>query len=243
MKAARAELIKLTSLPAVWIAVAIGLVLPAGVTLLNASNSHARPSADTGFRELAIGVIAAIVIGVVAVSSEYLAEGEDSGSSRQITTSLTAVPSRSRFLLAKAAAIAATVGLLALITSAITLTATDLSSADVSIGTSDVPRVLGITAYWIFSALLAAGITLVTRSGIIPLSVLIVNISVVSVSFLLTKVTHFAYYFPDLAGTHLFLRASDDPVGLSPVVGGLVMGLWVAAVAGIGATVFVRRDA
>ena len=243
MNAIRAELTKLTSLPAVWIAVAIGLVLPAGVAVLNASNSRARPSADTGFRDLAIGVIAAIVIGVVAVSSEYLAEGEESGGSRQITTSLTAVPSRSRFLLAKAAAIAATVGLLALITSAITLTATDLSSADVSIGTSDLPRALGIAAYWIFSALLAAGITLITRSGIIPLSVLIVNISVVSVSFLLTKVTHFAYYFPDLAGTHLFLRASDDPVGLSPVVGGLVMGLWVAAVAGIGATVFVRRDA
>ncbi|TCC07832.1 ABC transporter permease [Kribbella soli] len=243
MKALRAELTKLTSLPGVWIAVAIGLVLPAGVTVLNASNSRSVPSADTGFRELAIGVVAAIVIGVVAISSEYLAEGEESGGSRQITTSLTAVPSRSRFLLAKTAAVAGTVGLLALISSAITLTATDLTSADVSIGTSDLPRVLGIAAYWIFSALLAAGITLVTRSGIIPLSVLIVNISVVSVSFLLTKVTRLAYYFPDLAGTHLFLRDSDGPVDLTPVAGGLVMGLWVAVIAGIGAAAFVRRDA
>jgi ABC-2 type transport system permease protein len=243
MKALRAELAKLTSLPAVWIAVVIGVVLPAGVSVLNSSNSQARPSTDAGFRELGLGVIAAIVIGVVAVSSEYLAEGEESGGSRQIATSLIAIPSRSRFLLAKTAAIVGTIGLLALISSAITLTATDLASADAPIGTSDLPRALGVAAYWIFSALLAGGITLVTRSGIIPLSVLIVNISVVSVSFLLTKVTRLAYYFPDLAGTHLFLRSSDDPVGLTPVAGGLVMGLWAAVIAGIGATVFARRDA
>jgi ABC-2 type transport system permease protein len=243
MKALHAELAKLTSLPSVWIAVAIGVVLPAGVSVLNSSNSQARPSTDAGFRELGLGVIAAIVIGVVAVSSEYLAEGEESGGSRQIATSLTAVPSRSRFLLAKTTAIVATVGLLALISSAITLTATDLASTDASIGTSDLPRALGVAAYWIFSALLAGGITLVTRSGIIPLSILIVNISVVSVSFLLTKVTRLAYYFPDLAGTYMFLRSSDDPVDLTPVAGGLVMGLWVAAIAGIGATVFARRDA
>lgn len=243
MKALHAELAKLASLPSVWIAVAIGVLLPAGVSVLNSSNSQARPSTDAGFRELGLGVIAAIVIGVVAVSSEYLAEGEESGGSRQIATSLTAVPSRSRFLLAKTTAIVATVGLLALISSAITLTATDLASADASIGTSDLSRALGVAAYWIFSALLAGGITLVTRSGIIPLSILIVNISVVSVSFLLTKVTRLAYYFPDLAGTYMFLRSSDDPVGLSPVAGGLVMGLWAALIAGIGATVFARRDA
>jgi hypothetical protein len=213
------------------------------VSVLNSSNSQARPSTDAGFRELGLGVIAAIVIGVVAVSSEYLAEGEESGGSRQIATSLTAVPSRSRFLLAKTTAIVATVGLLALISSAITLTATDLASTDASIGTSDLPRALGVAAYWIFSALLAGGITLVTRSGIIPLSILIVNISVVSVSFLLTKVTRLAYYFPDLAGTYMFLRSSDGPVDLTPVAGGLVIGLWVALIAGVGATVFARRDA
>lgn len=242
MKLIHAELLKLVSLPSVWLAAALAVILPAGVAVLNSGGQVSR-GADAGFQDLAAGVIGAIVIGVVAVSSEYLAEGAESGGGRQLTTSLTAVASRSRFLLAKAAAVTMTVALLALVSSAVTLTAASLADSTVSIGASELPRVVGVTAYWVLTALLAYGITLVTKSGIIPLTFFIVNMSVVSVSFLLTKVTRWANYFPDLAGMRMFLRDLRGTVEIAPVTGGLVMGLWVVVVAGIGATVFSRRDA
>ncbi|TCC37259.1 ABC transporter permease [Kribbella sindirgiensis] len=242
MKLIHAELIKLASLLSAWIAAGLATILPAAVAVLN-SRSQVSRGIDAGFQDLAPGVIGAIVIGVVAVSSEYLVEGAESGGGRQITTSLTAVASRSRFLLAKAAAVAVTVALLALLSSAITLTTTSLTDETVSVGTADLPRVAGVTAYWILTALLASGITLVTRSGIVPLTFCIVNMSVVSVSFLLTKLTSWANYLPDLAGMHLFLRDVHGSVDIAPLTGGLVMGLWVVVVAGIGFIVFRRRDA
>jgi hypothetical protein len=242
VKLIHAELLKLATLPSAWIAAALAVILPAGVAVLNAGGQASR-GADAGFQDLAAGVIGAIVIGVVAVSSEYLVEGAESGGGRQLTTSLTAAASRPRFLLAKAAAVAMTVALLALVSSAITLTTTSLANDTVSIGAAELPRVVGVTAYWILTALLAYGITLVTRSGIIPLTFFIVNMSVVSVSFLLTKVTRWANYLPDLAGMRMFLRDLRGTAEIAPVTGGLVMGLWVVVVAGIGVTVFSRRDA
>ena len=67
--------------------------------------------------------------------------------------------------------------------------------------------------------------------------------SVVSVSFLLTKVTRWANYLPDLAGMRMFLRDLRGSAEIAPVTGGLVMALWVVVIAGIGVTVFSRRDA
>ncbi|WP_350280687.1 hypothetical protein [Kribbella sp. HUAS MG21] len=240
MKLIHAELLKLATLPAAWIAAALAVILPAGVAALNARSTMER-GADAGFQDLAAGVSGAIVLGVVAVSSEYLAEGAESGGGRQLTTSLTAVASRSRFLLAKAAAVGTTVALLALVSSAVTLVTTSLTGT--SISTAELPRVGGVTAYWVLTALLAGGITLVTRSGIVPLTFFIVNMSVVSVSFLLTKVTRWANYLPDLAGMRMFLRDLRGSAEIAPVTGGLVMALWVVVMAGIGVTVFSRRDA
>ncbi|GAA1594401.1 hypothetical protein GCM10009804_58800 [Kribbella hippodromi] len=240
MKLIHAELLKLATLPAAWIASALALILPAGVAALNARSDVPR-GVDAGFQDLAAGVIGAVVLGVVAVSSEYFAEGSESGGGRQLTTSLTVAASRSRLLLAKAAALAMTVGLLALVSSAIALTTSSLTGTTIS--TAELPRVGGVIAYWILTALLAASITLVTRSGIIPLTFFIVNASVVSVSFLLSKVTRWANYLPDLAGMRMFLRDLRTSFEIAPVTGGLVMGLWVVLVAGIGVTVFTRRDA
>ncbi|MDX3001672.1 hypothetical protein PWY87_08350 [Kribbella solani] len=240
MKLIRAELLKLATLPASWLSTALAVILPAGVAALNSRGDVPR-GVDAGFQPLAVGVIGAIVLGVAAVSSEYLAEGAESGGGRQVTTSLTAAASRSRFLLAKAAALSMTVASLALVSSAITLTTTSLTGTTISTG--ELPRVVGVTAYWILTALLAGAITLVTRSGIIPLTFFIVNMSVVSVSFLLTKVTRLANYLPDLAGMRMFLRDLRGSAEIAPVTGGLVMGLWVVLVAAIGVTVFTRRDA
>jgi hypothetical protein len=89
-------------------------------------------------------------------------------------------------------------------------------------------------------------ITVLARSGVIPLVVLIANSSLVSVSILLTHLTPLAYYLPDLAGMRLFV--ADDSLGLfaealDPLTGALVMAAWALGLLALSAAVFHRRDA
>lgn len=248
MRALAAEFAKLASLPAAWIAAAISVLVPGGIAVLTASAARRGgvPTAgiDTGYQELAIGVVGAIVLGVVAISSEYFTESAESGGGRQITTSLTAVPSRLRFLCAKMSAIALTCALLALVASAVTMGVVQVLGDAPGLGADDVPRLAGVVCYWVYTALLAFGITVLTRHGAIPLAILIINTSVVSVTYLLTKVIPLANFLPDMAGVRMFIRDfADTGVEIEPLLGYLVMTAWVAALLAIATITFTRRDA
>nr|WP_062341182.1 ABC transporter permease [Herbidospora sakaeratensis] len=232
MRAVRAELSKLSTLPSVWLAALLAVVVPTGIALLN--RGVAGP--DRGYQELAFGVMGVIVLGVVAVSSEYLAESADSGGGRQLTTSLAAVPSRLRFLAAKALAV-----VLVAVPLAFTAAAATMGVVQARL---DAGRLAGVVCYWTYTALLAFAITVLLRHGIVPLTVLLVNTSVVSVTFLLTKVTPLANYFPDMAGVRMFVgKVANDDVSISPLVGLLVMSAWVAGLLVLAGAVFARRDA
>ncbi|MNN59188.1 hypothetical protein D3C81_1742850 [compost metagenome] len=101
-------------------------------------------------------------------------------------------------------------------------------------------RLIGAVCYWTFTALLAFGITVLTKNDIIPLAVLMINSSVVSFSVLLAKVTKLAFYLPDRAGAEMFMSMSDR--FHTPFTGGLVMFTWVAVLFIVAAIVFYRRD-
>ncbi|MEV6301934.1 hypothetical protein AB0M02_21150 [Actinoplanes sp. NPDC051861] len=240
----RSELIKLLGLPSAWAAIGVGLLVAPVIAFITASSSSSA-GADAGFQELAFGVVGAIILGVVAVSSEYLAEGDSSTGSRQITTSLTVLPSRTKFLVVKAAALVLVVGALALAAAAATVVITQsvLGAAAPETGTGTVLRVTGVVLYWVLTALLAAGITLMTRSGILPLTILVLNTSVVSVTYLLSRVVPAANYLPDLAGARMFVHEVESSAEIAPVTGGLVMTAWVAVVLVAAVAVFRRRDA
>ncbi|MNO58115.1 ABC-2 family transporter protein [compost metagenome] len=178
-----------------------------------------------------------IILGVLAVSSEYWIESSESGGGQQITTSLTVVSSRLHFLLAKAGAV--TVISIMLCISAIMTTA---SATHLILGeyapAFEWSKLTGAVCYWIFTALLAFGITVLTKNGMIPLTVLIINSSVVSISYLLSKVTKLAFYFPDIAGADMFMSLGYN----TPFTGGLIMSAWVAVLFIVAAIVFHRRD-
>jgi len=231
MRVVHAELRKLLGLPPAWGALALGLVVAPVIAYLNRHVS----SVDAGYQEFAFGMIGVIVLGVVAVSSEYRAESAEDAGTRQIVTSLTAVPSRVQLLAAKAGALTLTVTVLAAVTAAVTLTVAD---AEITAA-----RVLGAIIYWVLTALLATGITLLTRSGVVPLVVLILNTTVVSVTYLISKVLSAAGYFPDLAGSRMFIRGGHVDLGIAPATGGLIMCGWTAVVVTAGAVAFCRRDA
>lgn len=223
----RTELRKLAGLPSAWVAAGLGLCFPALLVTLSSRNVPASP--DDGFMQLTVGVLGPLVLGTIAAGSEYRGG--------QLRTSLLCVPSRLRLLAAKTAAVMLTVAVTAALSAVLTLAVAGALRGGAG------PRIAGVVVYWVLGALLAYGITLLTRSGILPLTVLIVNTTAVSFSYLLTKVTPLAAFLPDLAGARMYLHDMDTPGDLGPVTGGLVMAAWVAALLGIAGYVFHRRDA
>lgn len=242
MRALRAELSKLATLPSIWLAVAAGLVVPTGISVITSLTTTS--GSDTGFSELAIGVLGAIILGVAAIGSEYTAEGEESAGSRQITTTLTAIPSRARLLVAKVAAVVIATALLALVAIALVFTTVHLlRGPDAPAPSGDTfARAGGAAVYWVLMALLGFGLTVLTRNGIIPMAVLVANSSAVTVTYLLAQRIPAANYLPDLAGMRMFTTIRTG-VDIDPLTGGLVMTAWVVVLLIAAGAVFTRRDA
>lgn len=251
-RAVSAELSKLLSLPATWLAVAAALLVAPLITMIRALQERSELAAGIrteltfaiGFEELGFGVAGVVILGVIAISSEYFTEGEESGSGRQMTTSLAAIPSRIRFITSKAAVVAIFSALLAIVTIPLTLGVAGLILGQHApdIGMADLPRLLGVVLYWVFTALLALGITFLTRHAALPLAVLILNTSVMTVTYLLTRITPLANYLPDMAGIRMFHEIEDAGSPLSPLWGGIVMAMWVLGILGFAAIRFCRRD-
>lgn len=242
MRALRAELAKLATLPFVWLAVAAGLAAPTGIVVITSLTGD--PGIDTGFAELALGVVGAIMLGVVAISSEYTTEGEEAAGSRQVTTTLTCVPSRARLLVAKAGAVVLVTAVLAIAAIALVFaTAHLLLGAEApALDGQAVARMGGVVIYWVLMALLGLALSVLTRNGVIPMVALVVNSSAVTVTYLLALRFPVASYLPDLAGLRMFTHVSTG-IDIAPVTGGVVMTAWVALLLLVAGVVFSRRDA
>jgi len=253
-----AELRKTATLPASRFAVLGTLIGTAGITLLNAVGTRAALDSgatgsrtllsafDTGYAAMPLGTVGAVVIGVVAISSEYAANSTDAGGGRQITATLAATPHRLRLLGAKAL----TVLVLVAMTAAVTIPVC-VALAGLVIGSTGEPtglheaaaRSFGAALYWTLTGLLALAITVLTRSGIVPLVVLVTNSSLVSVSLLLTTITPLAHWLPDMAGRRLFGGLPTVDGGLDVMPGALVMTAWTLGLLTVAGATFSRRDA
>ncbi len=253
-----AELHKTATLPATWAAIAVALLGSVAITVLNAVSARSAVDAgtpelrftspfDTAYAAVPLGTVGAVIIGVVAISSEYTADGAESGGGRQITTTLSAVPGRLRLLAAKAL----TVALLIIATAAVTIPAcvgvAQLVIGDAAAETVTLDEALarsaGAALYWLLTGLIAFAVTVLARNGVIPLIVLIANSSLVSFSLLLTNLTPLAFWLPDMAGRNLFSGLSMVEGGLDAVPGAVVMAAWALGLLAVAGALFTRRDA
>lgn len=243
MRSLNAELSKLVSLPFVWIAFAAGLISPNVITIITSLDGSNAADIDGGFAELSIGVLGAIILGGIAVGSEFVTEGEDSSSGRQITTSLIAMPSRIRLLIAKLGATTIITAILAIFAVISVFTTSKLIGGPETwtFNKDMFIRMSGVVIYWILMALFTFGLTVLTRNAIIPIAAMVINVSAVSVTFLITRMTPLAMYLPDMAGQEMFIRGSRV-MKLDPIVGGVVMGTWVFVLLIIAGFTFLRRD-
>ncbi|GID30825.1 hypothetical protein C8E87_6853 [Paractinoplanes brasiliensis] len=244
-----AELRKLLGLPTAWVGLVLGLIAAPALVFVNAPALRRQAdagrlldTADLGYHNLGIGLLGALILGVVTVSSEYTSTGDDAPGARQMTSTLLAMPSRHRLLAAKGVALTLVVAAQGTLTAAATVWLTGLVMPGLAPPFSPV-RVGAAVLYWVLLALLAYAITLIFRNGIITLTLFIANSAVVSVSYLLTKLTPLAAYLPDIVGAHMFLRSHPDAVTIPPLTAGLVMTTWVAALLAVALFVFHRRAA
>ncbi|GAB3563632.1 hypothetical protein GCM10027445_06120 [Amycolatopsis endophytica] len=253
-----AEFRKVLSLRAAQVAAGLCLIVTPAITALNAHAIRSRLAeggalgnrdlTELGFETSALGAAAGVLLGVVAVSSEYTAAAVDAGGGRQILVTLTSAPRRGRLFVAKAVVVA-------LVTAVLTAVAVVVGTVvgQQLLGPYGVTaaqaldgigwRLGGVVVYCACVSVIALAIATFTRGGVVPLVVLLVNTTAVSVSFLLARVFPPAKFLPDAAGTQLFARNTTLPEPLSPGAGGLVLAVWTVLALVAGAVVFTRRDA
>ncbi len=127
------------------------------------------------------------------------------------------MPSRLRLLTAKLLALVLVVLAQAVVVATAVLTLNEILHGDFT-PPLEPARIASALLYWVLLAVFSFAIALITRNGIVPLTVLIINSTFVSVSYLLTKVTDLAYYLPDIVGARMFIRggAFAQPISPSP---------------------------
>ncbi|MET7983558.1 MULTISPECIES: ABC transporter permease subunit [unclassified Streptomyces] len=234
----RAELIKIRTLrPLLWglFAVLAATVAFSALAGLDDSGERDFDALFSTFFGVSFGQIAAITFGAQAVSAEY-----QGGALR---VSLTAVPDRGRWFLAKAVAIgvpALGIGLVTGVAALVVGTAVLGSRADALTWTEELRGVAGCAVYLALMALFAAGLAAVLRSGVATLGILIPFLLIVS--FVVGGASgSVADFLPDKAGQTVLHETSDGALG--PWTGLGVTALWTAAALGAGAWCVRRRDA
>ncbi|MEU4391061.1 hypothetical protein [Kribbella sp. NPDC023855] len=216
-----AELLKLRSLPAVAITLAVTLVCTTGLSVLLATSD------ETPLQTIQYAQVGFIVLGVLTIGSEY------AGS--QIHTTLLSMPNRLALLAGKATAY----GMTALVAAVLTVTAAFVASrlsSDQPAG--DLGALLGAVAYLVLIGLLAAAIATLTRN--LLAAVIGMTALVLIVSPLLRSITTAASYLPDSAGMRLYQGADDS---LTVLQGSAVLVGWLAVAHVVSAATFLKRDA
>ncbi|MFE7112187.1 ABC transporter permease [Streptomyces sp. NPDC057575] len=238
----RSEWIKIRSVRSVTGSLISVLAVTLAVTLLafstvgqaEADNAGAEPVFDA-FYALNFGQIAAISFGATAISSEYL--------NGALRISLAAVPRRNLFYAAKIALVGAPALVVGLVTSFGAFLVGQLFMGEYAIDLGEpgaLRAAFGGGIYLALMALFAAGLTVVLRSAVAVLSLLIPFVLIVS--FVVGDVAGgAAQYLPDRAGQ---LVLHQNPEGsLGPWGGLAVTAAWAVAALLAGWWALRRRDA
>lgn len=239
----RAELTKTFTLPSIHTTLLAALIVPP--TLAFASGLAFDPESSTaamfpveshGFEVAGFGQPLIILLAALITGSEYV-DG-------QLRSTLLATPRRSQVLAIKflvIALLAASVGLVAT-SAAVLLKHAALGGHGLSpdqFTTGMAWNLVSVAVNYMAMALIAAGVTVMARSFIVTLVVLVPLVLGLTISLL--GIFPILKYLPDLAG--LQLLTGYPGIGLlDPIPGGIVMAAWAAA-ATVGALiVFDRRD-
>ncbi|MFE9850423.1 ABC transporter permease [Streptomyces sp. NPDC005576] len=238
----RSEWIKARSVRAVCGSLAAVFVVTVAISMLvSATTGQAEanhPDADrvfTAFYAMNFAQIAAMAFGATAFSSEFVGGA--------LRVSLTAVPRRDLFYIAKTAVVGVAALLVGEVAGLASFLLGQLFMGEFAIGLGHpgaLRAVLGSGIYLALMALFAAGLTALLRSAVAVLSMLVPFILIVS--FVVGDVdAGAADFLPDRAGQ---LVLHESPVGgLGPWGGLAVTAAWTAAALVAGWWAIRTRDA
>lgn len=246
------ELTKLATLRGVWIT----SLLIAVLSILGAW-SQAAPTADAirandpnlapgvepltlGLEWVSFGVMGVILIGVFAGGSEF--------TSRQVITSMLAVPRRGVLLGWKVVALGAWI----LAIGAVTIPAMSLiaqaNSGDLSVISDGIPAELirawaGAIGYWLSMGLIGFALALLLRNSVLPAFIVL---ALVAGSMYLLMLTPVAVYLPPLAGQLLFdpgwIEAQYPRADIGTTRAALTVTGWAVVLLAVAGFRFVRSD-
>lgn len=239
----RAEITKAFTHPAIAITGLAALLVPPILALgtgLNFRPSDSRwdhfPVESHGFEVAGFGQPLVILLAALIVGTEFM--------DNQIRTTLTAAPKRNRAVAAKLTVVALSSALIGHFATgaAVLLKHTALGEHGLPLSefTAGMAWNLGgVVLNYTFISLIAAGLTILSRSLIATLVVLIPMVLGLTVG--LVQTIPALKYLPDLAGIQLLTPYPGIGL-LEPLPGGLVMGAWTTAITLVACAVFNRRD-
>ena len=180
------------------------------------------------------------------VASEYTAGAQTVGSARQVSTTMLVQPRRGTVVAAKVVVVLGLTVVLTAVASALTFQVTQHALGAWSPSFSPVPwgRLAGLLTWWALTALGAMALAALTRGALVPLVWGITTSSLVSPSFLLSKVTDLAAYLPDAAAWNLFMKdTSLLAAGPGTGAAALTCAAWAVLALVVTSVCWVRRDA
>ena len=239
--ALRAEVTKTLSLRSVRVVLAAAFFVPA--LLAFASGLAFDPTTGAwsageshGFETAGFGQPFVILLAALITGAEY--------HDGQLRTTLLATPRRGRVVAAKfllVGVLSFVVGFVAIGASVLVKHAAlgvhGMGPAEFTIGMAW--NLLGVSVNYALIGLLAAGVTIVARTYVVTLIVLVPLVLGVTISLVGTIPA--VKFLPDLAGIQLLMPYPG--VGLlDPIPGGIVMALWTALACTVAAVLFGARD-
>jgi ABC-2 type transport system permease protein len=236
-----AERVKITTLPATWIALVIAFgantllgVIAATDVVRIAGQDGSIPITRLGTLMLA-PVYVFIAIAVFAAGSEYRGG--------QLRVSLAAVPDRYRLFAARLT-VSAMLSLIASIPAVLpgyvlrhsaAVRAGELGVRDVVVG------LMTLVGVHLLLGLIGHGFAVITKTVITPLAVLFVTPVLISPAFQST-LPHVVKFLPHEAALSLLRMPVDPATALDPVAALLLLAAWAAASVATAWAVFVRAD-
>lgn len=233
--AVAAEFAKLVTLPAIRFAALATALAGTGVSAALAfGGQDIRPGAV----EAVLFAMPFVQAGILLLGVLPMAHERDGG---QLRTSLSAMPSRARFVAAKTIATSALLALTATITIALSLGAA-YAAARIGQGSTQAPNIdagalAGAAGYLALIGLFAHAAALLLRR-FVPALVSALGLVLLLPPFL--SGSEHARWLPSRAGELLF--TGSDPV-LNAATGALVLGGWIVAVGAAGLAALRLRDA
>ena len=239
--ALRAELTKTLSLRSIRWVLSAALLVPPTLALASGlafdpSRRALFPLESQGFETAGFGQPLVILLAALVTGIEYL-DG-------QLRTTLLATPRRGHVFAAKlllVGMLGALIGFFAVGASVLVKHAVlgehGLTPTEFSAGMWG--NLLGVAVNYALIGLLAAGITIVARTFVVALIVLVPLVLGITIS--LVGMVPIVKYLPDLAGIQLLMPYPGIGV-LDPIPGGFVMALWVAVVSVLAWILFRTRD-